>query len=141
MSEYQHILAATDLHHECLPIVRKAAYLKELFRSKLSVVNVMPSVPYYMASGLSSVADIEQEIAAECEDEVRSALNEIKVTADIHVAHGIAKVEIVRLAKKLGVDLIIVGSHGKHGIKQMIGDTANGVLHSAKCDVFVIRIK
>ena len=136
---YDHILVATDLRHECLPVVVKAAELVKAFGSKLSVINVMPSIPYYMASGLSSVADIENEIKEEGRENVEKALSKVGISADIYVASGVAKAEIVKLSKKLRVNLIVVGSQTSHGIKSMIGETATGVLHMAKCDVFVVR--
>ncbi len=141
MSEYKHILAASDLNHECLPVIMRAATLVKKFDTKLSVINVMPSIPYYMASGLSSVADIENEMEAEAKEKVENALSEAGIQADIYVSSGVAKTEIIKFATKLEVDLVVVGSHGGHGIKGLLGETATGVLHKAKCDVFVVRVK
>ena len=42
---------------------------------------------------------------------------------------------IIAEAKTLEVDLIIVGSHGRHGLALLIGSTADGVVHAAGCDV------
>jgi universal stress protein A len=38
------------------------------------------------------------------------------------------------------MDLIIIGSHGRHGIRILLGSTANAILHSAKCDVLAVRV-
>jgi len=38
------------------------------------------------------------------------------------------------------VDLIIVGSHGRHGWRLVLGSTANAVLHGARCDVLAARV-
>ncbi|MGZ5001054.1 MAG: universal stress protein, partial [Methylomonas sp.] len=54
---------------------------------------------------------------------------------------GSPKLEIVRVAEENNVDLIVVGSHGRHGIALILGSTANGVLHHAKCDVLAVRLK
>jgi universal stress protein A len=54
---------------------------------------------------------------------------------------GSAKLEIVRVAEENGVDLIVVGSHGRHGLALLLGSTANGVLHHAKCDVLAVRLQ
>ena len=35
---------------------------------------------------------------------------------------------------------IVVGSHGRHGLALLLGSTASGVLHGAKCDVLAVRI-
>jgi len=53
---------------------------------------------------------------------------------------GAPKQEIVQLAEREQVDLIVVGSHGRHGLSLLLGSTANSVLHYAKCDVMAIRL-
>ncbi|ALS99799.1 universal stress protein [Lacimicrobium alkaliphilum] len=59
----------------------------------------------------------------------------------IHVKTGMAADLIVDMAKEMGADLIVVGSHGRHGIRLLLGSTANSVLHHAPCDVLAVRIK
>jgi universal stress protein A len=41
----------------------------------------------------------------------------------------------------LNVDLIVVGSHGRHGLQLILGSTANAVLHHASVDVIAVRVK
>ena len=53
---------------------------------------------------------------------------------------GAPKHEIVRVAKEQGVDLVVVGSYGRHGLQLLLGSTANGVLHLAACDVLAVRV-
>jgi len=48
--------------------------------------------------------------------------------------------EIHTLANEIGADLIVVGSHGRHGLALLLGSTANGVLHGAPCDVLAVRV-
>ena len=38
-------------------------------------------------------------------------------------------------------DLIVVGSHGRHGLALLLGSTANDVLHGAPCDVLAVHLK
>ncbi|MDN5937003.1 MAG: universal stress protein, partial [Nitrosospira sp.] len=54
---------------------------------------------------------------------------------------GVPEREIVRIAEEERVDLIVVGSHGRHGLALLLGSTANSVLHHAKCDVMAIRLQ
>lgn len=54
---------------------------------------------------------------------------------------GTPKYEITRFSKEQKHDLIIVGSHGRHGLGRLLGSTANGILHRANCDVLAIRMK
>ena len=56
------------------------------------------------------------------------------------VEFGRAIDEILVTAKNEAADLIVIGSHGRHGIKLLLGATANGVLHRAECDVLAVRV-
>jgi universal stress protein A len=57
-----------------------------------------------------------------------------------HIVMGRPEVEIHSLAEELKADLIVVGSHGRHGLALIMGSTANGVLHGAKRDVLAVRV-
>ena len=56
-----------------------------------------------------------------------------------YTVQGSPKLEIVIYAKEIGADLIVLGSHGHRQISDLLGTTATGVLHKAKCDVLVIQ--
>ena len=58
---------------------------------------------------------------------------------DQHVKVGAVKTELLEIADKLAIDLIVIGSHGRHGLGRLLGSTANAVLHGALCDVLVVR--
>ncbi len=48
--------------------------------------------------------------------------------------------EIVRTAKEWPADLIVVGSHGRHGFQRaLLGSTAEEVTRHAACPVLVVR--
>ena len=47
----------------------------------------------------------------------------------------------VGIAEEHAVDLIVIGSHGRHGLQRILGSTASGVLHTATCDVLAVRIR
>jgi universal stress protein A len=54
---------------------------------------------------------------------------------------GVPKQEIIKIAVQERVDLIVVGSHGRHGLALLLGSTANSILHYALCDVMAIRLQ
>jgi len=57
-----------------------------------------------------------------------------------HVIIGQPAQEMHRFANDNHVDLIVVGSHGRHGISLILGSTATGVLHGSHCDVLAVRV-
>jgi universal stress protein A len=59
----------------------------------------------------------------------------------VSVQHGTPAVEVHRLTGELHADLVVMGTHGKHGVELLLGSTANAVLHGANCDVLAVRIR
>ena len=58
----------------------------------------------------------------------------------IYVATGLAAQRIVTIAENVDADLIVVGTHGRSGIKRLLlGSVAEEVVRRAPCAVFVVR--
>ncbi|GBH34072.1 hypothetical protein NZNM25_08630 [Nitrosopumilus zosterae] len=48
--------------------------------------------------------------------------------------------EIINIAKSSRTDLVVLGSHGRTGVKRMIlGSVANGVVQKSKCPVLIVK--
>lgn len=141
---YQHILVAVDLTEECDPVMKRAQALAGSTQAKLSVVHIVE--PMAMAFGgdvpmdLSMLQQQQFEQAKERLDAF--ALKYPQLSAESrHLAYGQPRQEIHRLAAEQRCDLIIVGSHGRHGLALLLGSTANDVLHGAPCDVLAVSLK
>jgi len=59
---------------------------------------------------------------------------------DIHAVIGPAKKEIIHFAQQGDVDLMVVGSHERHGLSLFLRSTTDGVVHNAPCDVLAVHI-
>ncbi len=59
---------------------------------------------------------------------------------NVYVEIGPPKSKILEIAENIAADLIICGSHGRHGLSLLLGSTANAILHGAKCDVLTVRL-
>jgi universal stress protein A len=57
------------------------------------------------------------------------------------VVMGRAADQIHELARNEGADLIILGSHGREGLRALLGSTATAALHQAQVDVMTVRIR
>lgn len=145
MSHYQHILVAIDYSAHSEAVMRKAKALAESYQAKLSLVHIldnipMPDTPYGTVISLdedSSYALLEAE-------KVKLLAFAEFVTleqANCWLIWGIPKQEIVQLARQEQVDLIVLGSHGRHGLALLLGSTANSVLHYSDCDVLAVRLQ
>lgn len=142
MSEYAHILIAIDLSEESRPVASRACMLSKAFASKISCVHVIE--PLSLAYGgdipmdLSTIQEQIQDTAKVHMEEFGSQLG--ISSEDQHLIFGRPETEIHALAEQISADLIVVGSHGRRGLALLLGSTANGVLHGAKCDVLAVRV-
>ena len=82
------------------------------------------------------------EMIAAAKNKLSDLAKKLGVEQDrLWVELGSPKLEITRIAEENQVDLIVVGSHGRHGFALLLGSTANGILHHAKCDVLAVRLQ
>ncbi len=137
---YKHILFATDLGDDLDYIIKKVAAMRDLTKAKLSLVHVVEPLPGYSYAYLG-IEDIEGQLI----DESRTNLNKLGETLKVDTASqfvevGPTKSKILGVASDIGADLIICGSHGRHGLSLLLGSTANAILHGAKCDVLTVRL-
>lgn len=141
---YKHILLATDLSEEMDNMAQAALAFTKNTPAKLSIVHVMEHTPIVYGGGEFSIPidlNLEDHLIASAKQAMTNIASTLNIqTQDQYVCHGSIKKEILQLAKKIGVDLIVVGSHGRSGMDFLLGSTANAILHSAKCDVLAIRV-
>jgi universal stress protein A len=85
--------------------------------------------------------DLEQELLEIAKKQMEVLGNRLGIeSADRHIEIGGTGHTILRLASALGTDLIVLGSHGRHGLSVLLGSTARTVLNGAGCDVLAVRI-
>jgi universal stress protein A len=107
---------------------------------------VKPLTHVYGGLDMVSYTQASLNFEKEAEAQSRKQAEEFAATIDVppanvHVGIGAPANQIVDTATATDADLIVVGSHGKHGLGLLLGSTANGVLHQAECDVLTVRIK
>ena len=137
MSEYQHILVATDLSNASFVPEKKARDLADKYGSKLSLVHTIEPIPAY---GYPGLVDLESPFIDDAKNEMAKVGKKLNVPEDCqHVEFGAVKSQILKVAEELNVDLIIIGSHGRHGLNRLLGSGASGIIHGAHCDVLVVR--
>jgi universal stress protein A len=137
---YKHILFATDLSEESEYIINKVRGMRDYTGAKLSLLHVVEPMPGYSYAYLG-IEDIEGQLIEESRTALAKLGTQLVVEKkDQWVEVGPTKSKIQGIAEENGVDLIICGSHGRHGLSLLLGSTANAILHGARCDVLVVRL-
>jgi nucleotide-binding universal stress UspA family protein len=140
------ILLATDGSEEAELAALRAVDLADATDSELHVVHV-GVVPRFLESYPGTLG-YERRLYEQIEEESRQRLRELSwrvkaaggTVAGSHLRMGKVDLEVVALAKELGVGLIVMGCRGHRGIRRAIeGSISNGVIRHAPCPVLVVR--
>lgn len=144
MESYKHILLAADFSEHGVAVADRAKDLAEKYQAKLSIVHVMDNLLITDAAYGSTIPfdlDLTAELMAIAKKRLTALAERLNIAEDCRwIETGSPKLEIIRVAEENKVDLIVVGSHGRHGFALLLGSTANGVLHHALCDVLAVRL-
>lgn len=144
MESYKHILLAADFSEHGEAVAERAKDLAEKYQAKLSIVHVMDNLLITDAAYGSTIPfdlDLTAELMAAAKKRLANLADKLNIAEDCRwMETGSPKLEIIRVAEENNVDLIVVGSHGRHGFALLLGSTANGVLHHAQCDVLAVRL-
>jgi len=143
MNGYRHLLVALDFGPEQPQLLDKASQLAKQHQADLTLLHVVEYLGPAFAGDMPLPDDFEVDqllVERAREELTRVAASLAPLAVDSRVEQGVPKHEITRVAKELGVDLILVGSHGRHGLQLLLGSTANGVLHLSDCDVLAVRV-
>jgi universal stress protein A len=144
MESYKHILLAADFSEHGETVANRAKDLSERYQAKLSIVHVMDNLLITDAAYGSTIPfdlDLTAELMAAAKKRLVNLADKLNIAEDCRwMETGSPKLEIIRVAEENNVDLIVVGSHGRHGFALLLGSTANGVLHHAQCDVLAVRL-
>lgn len=143
MSIYTHLLVGLDLSpEESLQVARKAVELAKLHNARLSLLHVIEPVTFAYAGDIPmDLTETQLALEEQAEKRLASFTKELGYeVSQSKVVIGQTAAELRETAASLAADLIVVGSHGRHGLALLLGSTASDVLHGAKCDVLAIRV-
>ncbi len=134
-----HIVVPVDFSGESNAAVDVAKEMVE-DPSRLHLVHVLfplDSVSPGVVWG--SITDEKREEAVR--EEFDKLVAEKNLTgADIVIRFGNPGLEIAEYAAEIGADLIVVPSHGYHGVKRLVlGSVAERIIRHANCSVLVLR--
>jgi nucleotide-binding universal stress UspA family protein len=139
------IVCAVDFSEFSNYALRYALHLAKVFAAQLTLLHVveLPFLPSYSLAGVPDlsipVEEIENgarqkmdEMVAECRKDCPRVEGEVRM--------GTAFVEIINYAREKECDLIVVGTHGRTGLRHVIiGSVAEKVVRKAPCPVLSIK--
>jgi universal stress protein A len=147
---YSRLLAAVDFEPNSEPVIDRAQRLRTLFGARLTLLHVLehvPPAPDYMPLGFGGDLPTPDDLGLE-QELVDIACRQLDVLGE---RLGVAQVDrlvrvgptshtIDEVAGEIDADLVIIGSHGRHGFLGLFGSTAKAVLRNVKCDVLCVKL-
>jgi len=146
MINFRRILHPTDFSDNSKEAFEYAVGLAEKHGAEMVLLHVVERFDYAPPEYYMSAAELGGEIERRIDesrkhmDGMAAAIKKVKV--QVAVVEGKPFVEIIRYAKEQGIDLIVLGTHGRTGLAHiLIGSTAEKVVRKAPCPVLTIRGK
>ena len=143
MSDYTHVLMAIDFTKSGEQILAKALDITERNDAKLSILHVVEYIPPldYANDPMAINFDVgDNEMLEHAKKSLQNFSKQHNLkNVDLNVEFGRPKQVIAQFVKDQQCDLVIIGSHGRHGISLLLGSTASAVLHAMPCDILTIK--
>ncbi|HVN99298.1 MAG TPA: universal stress protein [Steroidobacteraceae bacterium] len=143
MSDYRQLLVAIDLSDQSRAIAAKSVELARQWNAQLRLLHVIEFVPVEpMSDALVPVVQIDERVIARAREQIEALAAALGLPGDsCRVATGNVKAEILRQARELNADLIVLGCRERHGLSILVNLTEDTVLHGAPCDVLAMRVR
>lgn len=143
MSGYSHVLIAVDLSDDSDAVVHRGLEMARRFNARVTVLHVVEFIPVDPAGEalLPPPMDLENELVLSARRRLEDLCGSLNIKDLPHrVVTGVIKTELLRTVTEEHIDLIVLGSHERHGLALLLGSTEKSILHRASCDVLAVRL-
>jgi universal stress protein A len=139
---YQNILAVVGLGEDSAQVAARARDIAATTSgARLTLLHVVEFVPVEpLSDSLLPSVQIETELVARSRTRLEDMARSLGPAVQYEVTSGNVKTEITRFAREGRFDLIVIGSHERHGLSILVNLTEDTVLHAAPCDVLAVRL-
>ena len=140
MKKINHILTATDFSEGSKRALDYAVFLAKTFGAEIQLVHILeppfPTTDPAYLKMIGEMAGAESEKLKSLAEEVKKRLPNVRSFC----REGTAALTIIKAARELKSDVIVLGTHGRTGIAHaFIGSVAERVLRLAHCPVITVR--
>ncbi len=138
---WDNILVATDGSEYSRKAVDKALDLVQYSRGRLTVVSILEISPHIYAVA-PKVTEEKIKLPQKYVEEVKELAASRGLLAEGFVRESECANEVIcDIARKKSIDLIVVGSHGRTGLKRLLmGSVTESVIAHAPCPVLVVKL-
>jgi len=145
MKSFQNIVVPVDFSVQSAPAIEAAVDLSRRYDGLMTLVHVYDPLAYALPEGyvLFTPSQFEQLMAAlqqQLEETRKTAVELGALRVDTRLLQGFPAEEIKDYAARSGVDLIVMGTHGRGMLKHLLlGSVAERVVRTAPCPVLTLK--
>ena len=141
MQHYQNILVPVDFSSASCYALKNADDLSKMIKARLTVLHVVDYIPpNYVASTIPAKYASGELLVERARQQVDELITDMGLkNCDIVIKPGKAKNIIIHEVAEKNIDLIIMGAHDESMSGFSLGSIANRIIHSASCDVMLVR--
>jgi len=136
------ILVAHDGSAQADKALHEASRMAAKLEAEITIMTVAPDLCLTEVSD-SECKLITESLFSEAEGLMKKVTSELAakgIKAAIVIKNGHPAEEILDAAKQIGADMIVVGSHGRHGATRFfLGSVSSKIVEHAACHVLVIK--
>lgn len=143
---YQHILVPIDGSETSMVAMKEAIKLGKVLNSKITVVQVMALDPFiadaYVKTGeTNELIERTRTYLLDILEQAKQQFSNEGLTVETKLLEGfVVHEEIIQAAQDLNADLIVMGSHGRTGVRKLVlGSVAQKVLGESHIPVLIVR--
>ncbi len=136
------VLFLTDGSQNSRSALRYAVEICRNFEASLHLLSVIEDMPPYLNLEVGSefISQIQETVRSEvvkCSDYCETS----GIVCSGEIRHGVPYEEIIKYAKDLDADLIVMSTHGHTGLTHiLLGSVAEKIVRYAPCPVLTTRI-
>ena len=145
MAKIKKILFPTDFSKYSDDALQYAISIASAFKAKLYILHVIEGArqeDYFLVLTLTS-EEIEEKLMEEAKKNLEKLVSKNlsqKIEFETSIKSGTPFVEIIRAAKQEDIDLIVMSSHGRSGISEiLIGSVTERVLRAGVVPILTVR--
>jgi nucleotide-binding universal stress UspA family protein len=138
----QKILVAHDGSKSSDKALKRAVELASNLNASLTVLSVVPELYLTELSDLDRQRIFESltRETTDAMERIRKSLSGKSMEVKTLIRQGDPAEKILETAQKMKVDLIVTGSHGRHGTKKfLLGSVSSKIVDYSKCPVLVVK--